>query len=253
LKAIVLAGGYAKRLYPITQNQAKSLLPVAGRLMIERLLDCLTPIPDLASIHIVTNDKFHPDFCKWLDAYRPANGHVEISITNNGSREGSCEIGAIGNLHLVLDQEMIDDDIIVVASDNLFSQSLEGFAGFARSKNSPVVACYTMEDTQHAGQYGYIEVDNEGRVTFFEEKPAEVRGPTIGVALYYYPKSSLPLIRKYIDDRHNSEEPGRLVEWMYKRTPFFAWPVPGIWCDIGSKQKLEDANRLFARVDKAAV
>jgi glucose-1-phosphate thymidylyltransferase len=140
LKAIVLAAGYARRLYPLTQNQAKSHLPVAGRLMIERVLDSLTPIPDLRSIHIVTNDKFHPDFCQWLDAYRPSNGDSDIRIINNGSREGNFEIGAVGNLHLVLDQEMIDEDIIVVASDNLFSQSLEDFVGFSRSKNSPVVA-----------------------------------------------------------------------------------------------------------------
>lgn len=246
MRVIILAGGYAKRLYPLTKDRAKPLIPVAGKPMIERVLDSLGPVQDLESIHIVTNDKFHSAFRDWLDAYSLNNGHFSIDIINNESREVESHIGAIGNLHLVLARENIDDDIIVIAADNLFTVSLEGFATFSRQKNAPVVAVYTMDTLDEVQKYGSIELDDSGKITYFEEKPLIPKSLTIGIALYYYPKSSLSLIKQYIAERNNSEEPGRLVEWMYKRTPFYSWRLPGIWCDVGSKEKLEEANRIFA-------
>lgn len=246
LRVIILAGGYAKRLYPLTENRAKPLISVAGKPMIERVLGSLAPVEDIESIYIVTNDKFHSDFRNWLDAYCLNNGHFPIDIINNESSEVECQIGAIGNLHLVLARENIDDDIIVVAADNLFTESLEGFATFSRQKNAPVVGVYTMDTLHDVQKYGSVQLDDSGMITYFEEKPVIPKSLTIGIALYYYPKSSLSLIKQYIAERNNSEEPGRLVEWMYKRTPFYSWSLPGIWCDVGSIEKLEEANRIFA-------
>jgi glucose-1-phosphate thymidylyltransferase len=251
LKAIILAAGYARRLYPLTENWPKPLLLVSGKPMIERVLDSLAPIEALESVHIVTNAKFYGEFCNWLNTYRLNNGHFQISMINNLSGNPH-EMGALGNLHLVLEQQNIDDDIIVVAADNLFSRTLEEFAIFARTKNAPVVAIYEIDDLNEARRFGSVKLDETGKINFFQEKPAEPTSLTIAVALYYYPRSCLPLIRKYVLEQDNGEEPGRLVEWMYKRIPFYTWPLPGIWCDIGSEEKLKDANRVFAKVDKTA-
>ena len=249
MKLIILAAGYATRLYPLTLNQPKPLLEVAGKPMIEHVLDNLAGIEEIDQVHVVTNDKFAGHFQRWADEYGADKGGVGFTIINDQSTDDSNKLGAIGDLNLVLTREEIDDDIVVVAGDNLFSESLEGFARFAREKNAPVLAVYDVGDLEEIRKYNSIEVDEEGRITFFEEKPAHPKSTLTGIALYYYPKSVLPLIRQYVEEGNNPDQPGRLVQWMYRRTPFHTWKVPGIWYDIGSKENLEEASRIFAKPD----
>jgi glucose-1-phosphate thymidylyltransferase len=249
MKLIILAAGYATRLYPLTLNQPKPLLEVAGKPMIEHVLDNLAGIEEIDRVHVVTNDKFAGHFRRWADGYGADKGGVGFTIINDGSTDDSNKLGAIGDLNLVLTKAEIDDDIMVVAGDNLFSESLEDFARFAREKGAPVLAVYDVGDLEEIKKYNSIEVDDEGRITFFEEKPAHPKSTLTGIALYYYPKSTLPLIRQYVEEGNNPDQPGRLVQWMYRRTPFHTWQVPGIWYDIGSKENLEEASRIFAGRD----
>src|SRR5881296_4724302 len=137
MKVIILAAGYATRLYPLTLTQPKPLLPVAGKPMIEYVLDNLAPIGGLDRYYIVTNAKFAGHFQKWADEYRATKAKLDFTIVNDGSTDDTNKLGAIGDLHLVLSREHVADDIIVVAGDNLFSQSLEDFGKFAREKNGP--------------------------------------------------------------------------------------------------------------------
>src|SRR6267142_888686 len=130
MKVIILAAGYATRLYPLTLTQPKPLLPVAGKPMIEYVLDNLAPIAGIDRIYVVTNSKFAAAFQKWADNYRAAKAKLDFTIVNDGSTDDSNKLGAIGDLHLVLTRERVDDDIIVVAGDNLFNQTLEGFGHF---------------------------------------------------------------------------------------------------------------------------
>jgi glucose-1-phosphate thymidylyltransferase len=143
----------------------------------------------------------------------------------------------------------INDDIIVVGGDNLFSHDLAAFGEFCRRKNAPVLAVYDVGDLEEIKKFNAIEVDEDGRITFFEEKPARPKSTLTGIALYYYPRSTLPLIHQYMEERNNPDQPGRLVQWMYKRTPFFTWKVPGLWYDVGSPETLEEANEVFRRLD----
>ena len=146
----------------------------------------------------------------------------------------------------MLESEGTDDDIIVVAGDNLFSRSLEDFGEFCRQKSAPTLAVYDVGDLDQIKKYNSIEVDGDGRITYFEEKPERPRSTLTGIALYYYPRSALPLIRQYVAEGNNPDQPGRLVEWMYQRTAFYTWRVPGLWFDIGSKETLEKANQILA-------
>jgi glucose-1-phosphate thymidylyltransferase len=141
----------------------------------------------------------------------------------------------------------LEDDVIVVAGDNLFSQSLGEFGKFCREKNAPVLGVYDVESLEEVKKYGVVNVDAAGRITRFEEKPKQPTSTLIGIALYFYPRSSLPLIRQYVAEGNNPDQPGRLVQWLYPRTAVYTWTVPGIWYDIGSKETLEEANRIFAR------
>lgn len=244
MKVIILAAGYATRLYPLTLTRPKPLLPVAGKPMIEYVLDNLAPIGGIDRVYVVTNAKFADQFQHWADAYRGAP--LNFTIVNDGSTDDTNKLGAIGDIHFVLQQHHVDDDLIVVAGDNLFSQKLEAFGQVCREKNAPVLALYDVGDLEQIKKYNAITVDGDGRITFFEEKPKNPTSTLTGIALYYYPRQTLPLIRQYMAEGNNPDQPGRLVQWLYPRTPFYTWLVPGLWYDIGSKETLDEANKIFA-------
>lgn len=247
MKVILLAAGYATRLYPLTLTQPKPLLPVAGKPMIDYVLDNLAPIDGVDHVYVVTNRKFADHFQKWADEYRGGKGRIRFTIVNDGSTDDTNKLGAIGDLHLVLTKESVDDDVIVVAGDNLFSESLGEYGRCCREKNAPVLGVYDVGSLEEVKKYAMVNVDADSRITSFEEKPARPTSTLIGIALYYYPRAVLPLIRQYIAEGNNPDQPGRLVQWLYTRVPFYTWTVPGIWYDIGSKETLEEANRIFAR------
>lgn len=246
MKVLILAAGYATRLYPLTLTQPKPLLPVAGKPMIEYVLDNLEPIRGIDRVYVVTNAKFASHFQLWSDHYRATKSKLDFTIVNDGSTDDTNKLGAIGDLNLVLTREKVDDDLIVVAGDNLFNNTLEEFGKYCEKMKAPVLAVYDVGSLEEIKKYNSITMDSNGKITFFEEKPKQPASTVTGIALYYYPKSTLPLIRQYIAEGNNPDQPGRLVQWLYPRIPFYTWRVPGIWYDIGSKETLEDANRIFA-------
>ncbi len=247
MKVLILAAGYATRLYPLTLTHPKPLLPVAGKPMVDYVLDNLATIPGIDRVYLVTNAKFAGQFQTWADQYRATKARLEFTIVNDGSTDDSNKLGAIGDLNLVLQREQVDDDLIVVAGDNLFSESLAEFGTFCRQTSGPVLGIYDVGSLEQARKYGVVEVDAEGRLLSFIEKPAQPASTLIGIALYYYPKSTLPLISRYLAEGNNADQPGRLIQWLYPRQPVMTWSVPGIWYDIGSKETLEEANRIFAQ------
>ena len=247
MKLIILGAGYATRLYPLTLNQPKPLLDVAGKPMIEHVLDNLKPITDIDHIYIVTNNKFAEHFQRWGDDYQSKHAGAPVTIINDRSTDDSNKLGAIGDLNLVLTEAQTDDDIIVVAGDNLFSNSLGDFGEFCRARDAPVLGVYDVGNLEEIKKYNAIEIDDAGRITFFEEKPAHPKSTLTGIALYYYPKWALPLIRQYLTEGNHADQPGLLVQWLYPRTPFYVWRVPGAWYDVGSKETLSEANRIFAQ------
>jgi glucose-1-phosphate thymidylyltransferase len=247
MKVVILAAGYATRLYPLTLTQPKPLLPVAGRPMIDYVLDHLAPIGSIDRVYVVTNAKFSGHFQKWADAYHTRQTQLNFTIVDDGSTDDSNKLGAIGDLHLVLTRHELKDDIIVVAGDNLFSEHLSAFGRFCREKQAPILGVYDVGSVEQARKYGVVDVDAAGRITRFEEKPAQPLSTLIGIALYYYPANVVPLISQYLAEGNNPDQPGRFVQWLYPRLPVYTWTVPGIWYDIGSRETLEEADRIFAK------
>ena len=245
MKLIILAAGYATRLHPLTLNQPKPLLAVAGKPMMEHVLDNVADIRDIDQAYVVTNAKFASHFEDWASGYRP-DLHFRFTIVNDGSTDDSNKLGAIGDLHLVLTKFQINDDIIVIGGDNLFSEDLSGFGDYCKQKNSPVTGVYDVGDLEQIKKYNAIDIDENSRISYFEEKPKEPKSTLTGIALYFYPASTLPLIHEYIAEGNNPDQPGRLVQWLYPRVPFYVWKVPGLWFDIGSIETLEEANRVFS-------
>jgi glucose-1-phosphate thymidylyltransferase len=246
MKVIILAAGYATRLYPLTLTQPKPLLPVAGKPMVEHVLDNLAPMGGIDRVYVVTNAKFAGHFEQWSAGYA-AKAKLNFTTVNDGSTDDTNKLGAIGDIHYVLTTQNVDDDIIVVAGDNLFDSPLTDFGRCCREKNAPVLAVYDVGNLEEIKKYNSISVAENGQITFFEEKPKQPTSTLTGIALYYYPKHTLPLIRQYIAEGNNPDQPGRLVQWLYPRTPVYTWRVPGLWYDIGSKETLEEANRIFAK------
>lgn len=250
MNILILAAGYATRLYPLTLTKAKPLLDVAGKPMIEWVLDNLAPISEIESVYVVTNNKFAADFQAWADEYVKRQPKLHFKIVNDGSTNDQDKLGAIGDINLVVQREKLDtSDLVVVAGDNLFSESVEAFAGFCKGK-AAVLATYDVKDLEAIKKYNAIEVDADGVITHFEEKPAQPKSTRTGIALYYYSKETVAQFAKYIAEGNNPDQPGRFVQWLYPRIPVHTWEVPGTWYDIGSKETLEEANVIFGKLKK---
>jgi glucose-1-phosphate thymidylyltransferase len=247
MNILILAAGYATRLYPLTENKAKPLLDVAGKPMIEWVLDNLAPIPDIDRVYVVTNNKFAASFEEWAADYKTRHAGLEFTIVNDGSTSDADKLGAIGDIHHVIKSQNIShQDLLVVAGDNLFSQPVPDFA--VAAKNHPaMLALYDVGDLEAIRKYNNVSTDADGVITHFEEKPAHPTTTKTGIALYYYRSDVLPHIDTYMAEGNNPDQPGRLIQWLYPRVKVGTWDVPGTWFDIGSKETLIEANVVFQK------
>ena len=250
MNVLILAAGYATRLYPLTLNKAKPLLEVAGKPMIEWVLDNLAPVPDIGTVYIVTNHKFAADFQTWADGYHQRQPDRHFKIVDDQSTSDADKLGAIGDIHLVVNREnLASDDLLVVAGDNLFSEGLGDFAAFART-TAATLGTYDVGDLEAIKKYNNLTLDHDGRILKFEEKPAHPTGTITGIALYFFAKATVPMFNTYLEEGNNPDQPGRFVQWLYPRLAVHTHPVAGTWFDIGSKETLEEANRVFEKFRK---
>jgi len=246
MNVLILAAGYATRLYPLTLNQAKPLLVVGGKPIIEWLADNLLGIPDLETIFVVTNNKFAADFQAWSQQYQKRHPELRFKIVNDGSTSDDDKLGAIGDINFVLTHENLSNSsLLIAAGDNLFTDSLAAFVASARG-SEVTVAVYDVDDTEAIKKYGNIVVNAEGIITRFEEKPQKPQGTLAAVALYYYSPAVLSLLRTYLAAGNNADQPGRFVQWLYTRKPVTTFQLRGRWLDIGSKETLDNADRILA-------
>jgi glucose-1-phosphate thymidylyltransferase len=249
MKLLVLAAGYATRLSPLTDNQAKPLLPVRGRPMIDHVLDCFAGCPEIDGVFVVTNHRYAPNFERWQKAAAAARPGWRIRVFDDGTTSNADRLGAIGDIAFVLRQggeqgAPLDDDLVVVAGDNLFSQPLVPFVKMARRRGL-LVGAYDVGDLELIKQYSCLRLDDEARVVSFTEKPQHPESTLACIALYHYPRAVLPLITQYLDEGNSPDQPGWLVQWLYSRVPCYAYTVPGRWLDIGSKQSYDAAQSLI--------
>src|SRR5581483_576392 len=197
--------------------------------------------------YVVTNAKFAKDFEAWSKRAQDRHRHLQIKVINDGSTSDDDKLGAIGDINLVLtrEQEILKDDLLVVAGDNLFSEPLDAFVDFARNTEA-TVALYDVAHLEQMKKYAAVTLDDEGVITQFEEKPKEPKTTLAAIALYFYSRDLLPLFMTYIAAGNNPDQPGRFLQWLYPRKPVKTFQIGGKWLDIGSKETLEQANKTFA-------
>ncbi len=245
MNVLILAAGYATRLYPLTLTKAKPLLEVAGKPMIEWVMDNLAPVDGIETVYVVTNAKFAEDFQTWARDYETRHAKAKLKIVNDGSTDDSDKLGAIGDINLVLVREdLSSDDLLVVAGDNLFSDPLTDFVHSTEGSEA-TLATYDVGDLEAIKKYSAITTDADGVLTSFEEKPAEPKSTLTGIALYYFSRETIPLFTTYIAAGNNPDQPGRFIQWLYTRRKVRTHQIRGTWFDIGSKETLEEANELF--------
>ena len=241
MDAIILAAGYATRLYPLTENTPKPLLNVAGKPIIEHIIGKLTQINSVNKIYIVTNDKFEQHFRKWLSNSSAEN---PIEIINDGTKSNEDRLGALGDIHHAITKKNLENDIIVVAGDNLFDMPLTDVANFFKKKKSNVIVLHDVKDIELAKHYGIVEL-KEGVIVNFEEKPLRPKSTLASTGIYFFPKKTLPLIKKYIDQGNNPDKTGSFIEWLHKRDVVHSYITDKKWYDIGSIEQLERADKEY--------
>ncbi len=242
MKAVVLAGGHATRLWPITKDRAKPLLPLGDKPIIDYIVEGLEDEVD--EVIISTNEKFEKDFKDYADRY---NRDVHVVVENQDSEEEKP--GTIGAMINIIDQLEIDDDLMVIGGDNYYSFDISEFVDFCREKDGPVNAVYDVGDLEMAKGLGIADVEDE-KITGFEEKPEEPPSTLGSIAVYYFPKEDLSLFNEYeeyfdnrgVDPEIYLDEPGRLIEWGCKQTDMYAFSFNGSWFDIGTPQGYLDAT-----------
>lgn len=241
MDAIILAAGYATRLYPLTESMPKPLLSVAGKPIIEHIISKLDKINSVNKIYIVTNGRFEQHFKKWLAGF---DAEKSIEIINDGTASNEDRLGALGDVHYVIVKKNLNDDLIVIAGDNLFELSLEDVANFFKKKKSSVIVLYDVKDLELAKHYGIVEVENNV-IVHFEEKPVAPKSTLASTGIYLFSKKTIPLIKKYIAQGNNLDKTGSFIEWLHKREKVYSYITDKKWYDIGNIEQLEKADKCY--------
>ncbi|MFN2628657.1 MAG: NDP-sugar synthase [Gaiellaceae bacterium] len=247
MKAVVLAAGYATRLYPLTEKVAKSLLPVGGRPMLDWILDRIVEVGEVDAAHVVTNRKFADSFFTWAEAHER---DLRIDVHDDGTTSEEDRLGAIGDIRFVVEQAGLeDDDLFVVAGDNLFDFSLAEFVRFWRGKGAAsAVAVCDVADLELAAKLGVISMDGDDRIVEFVEKPERPTSTLAATAAYIYRCADVALIDTYLAEQNSPDQPGRYLGWLSARQPVYGYRFEGTWFDIGDREQLLEAdNTLRAR------
>ena len=231
MDAVVLAGGYATRLWPVTRNRPKMFLPVGDETVIDSAVADLESDDRIETVYVSTNERFADDFADYL-----ADSRFEKPVLSVEDTTGESEkFGVVGALAQLIDREGVTDDLLVVAGDNLISFDLAEFGDFFADAGAPAIAAYDVGSRERAKSYGLVELDGD-RVVDFQEKPDEPRSTLVSIACYGFPAEVLPLFDEYLADGENPDEPGWFVQWLQERGTVSAFTFDGAWFDIGTPE-----------------
>lgn len=243
MKALILAAGFGTRLHPLTENLPKALIKVRTKPIIEHTIKKLQEIEELETIYIISNNKFYMQFLEWLDYFKNNNEiSKKIIILNNGINKEKDAKGAIVDLQYALNI-IKEDNLFVLASDNLFAFNLQNLINFAKEKNSSSVVLKIINDLELVKKYSCVLLDKENKITFYEEKPLLPRSNICSTACYFLKKQDLELIKNH--DFRTQDCQGGVIEFLYKKSDVHGKIFEDFWVDIGSSKELEKARKSY--------
>ncbi|MFC6939020.1 NDP-sugar synthase [Salinirubellus sp. GCM10025818] len=237
MKAVVLAGGYATRLWPITKHRPKMFLPVGETTVIDRIFDQLERDDRVETVYVSTNERFAGDFEEYLDE----SGFEKPVLSVEETSEEDEKFGVVGALAQLVDREGVDDDLLVVAGDNMMGFDLRDFLDHFEGHGTATLAAYDVGSREKAKSYGLVELEGE-RVVNFQEKPADPRSTLVSIACYALPRESLRF-EEYLTDDNNPDEPGWFLQWLQSHEPVHAFTFEDAWYDIGTPESYLEAVR----------
>lgn len=236
MDAIVLAGGYATRLWPITKHRPKMLLPIGEETVIDHLFSELEADSRVEKVYVSTNERFAETFREHIAASSFEKPRVSVEETE----EENEKFGVVGALAQLVGRENVTDDTLVIAGDNLISFDVSEFIDFFEEKRTPMLAAYDVGSYDRASQYGIVDLDGE-QVVDFQEKPDEPASTLASIACYGFPAESLGRLEEYLADDNNPDEPGWFVQWLVEREDVFAFTFDEAWYDIGTPESYLEA------------
>lgn len=246
MKNIVLAAGYATRLYPITENFPKPLLEIGGATILDRMLQDVDAIPEIDGHIIVSNHKFITIFEEWAVEARKRYAKP-IEIIDDGSIDNDHRIGAVKDLVLALERYDVQDDVLVAAADNVLDFSFAGFVAFFREKQTSLIMCHREPSKAALQKTGVVCLDATNKVLLMEEKPQEPKSEWAVPPFYLYRKEDLPLILTAVENGCKYDAPGNLAHYLTTRTTLHAYEMPGHRYDIGDVASYERIKAQFAK------
>jgi len=228
MDAIVLAGGYATRLWPITRRRPKMLLPVGETTVIDGVLQALEDDDRVDTTYLSTNEAFAADF----EAHIDEMGYDSVQLSVESTADEDEKFGVVGALAQLIDREGIDDDLFVIGGDNLIGFDPSEFLDFFEEHDGPALAAYDVGSREKAKSYGLVELDGE-RVVDFQEKPDHPNSTLVSIACYAFPAESLRF-EEYLSGDNNPDEPGWYIDWLQQQESVYAFTFDDVWFDIGT-------------------
>ena len=241
IKAVVLAGGFATRLYPVTQALPKPLLPVGGRPVIDYIIENLEKCDCVDEIIVSTNKRFENHFRNWLE---DLNCTKKIRIVVEDASDETQKLGTIGALNFLIDSQKLQDDCLIIGGDNVFDFEISEFVNYYRQVKKPVIALYDIKDLEKAKKFGVVCV-KDNKVVDFAEKPSEPPSSLVSTCCYIFPKDVLTLIPKYLEESKQNDAPGYFISWLKGMEETHAFVFDNQWFDIGDMNALADANKFM--------
>jgi glucose-1-phosphate thymidylyltransferase len=246
MKLLILAAGYAVRLHPLTLNTPKPLLPIGGESMMDRILAKTVSVKKIDAIHVVSNRRFFQNFVEWKEKRTDAS---RIFLADDGTMTNDTRLGAIRDMELVVREASIDDDLLVIAGDNLFDLDIAAFLKFAESHNDGVsVALHEVGSLEAAKKFGVVRIDGKNLVTDFEEKPSSPKSTLISTGIYFFPREKVALLSEYVNlEGAKLDAPGHYIKWLSANGKVYGFPFSEKWYDIGDLESYKRADEEYKK------
>lgn len=237
MKALILAAGYATRLYPLTISKPKPLLPVKGKAMIDYIMDKLEDIQEIDEVYVVTNSRFYKIFEQWASNHKSSK---RITVIDDGTHTNETRLGAIGDIQLVIEKTKLKDNLLIIAGDNLFAFKMRDFLEFAnRHLPSCSIVLHNIGSLKEAGKYGVVKIDENNKLLSFTEKPPQPESTLVAICLYYFPKEKMQRVAEYLGQSKHKDAPGTYISWLVKNDDVYGFIFEDEWYDIGDKNIYE--------------
>jgi glucose-1-phosphate thymidylyltransferase len=253
MKSLILAAGYATRLYPLTLDTPKALLPIGGKPMLDYLVSEIATLEDMTEVHIVSNHRFIARFEAWAGGAASRYPGLRFTVWDDGTTSNDDRLGAVGDIQFVIDRAALDDDLLIAASDNFFTFPLRDFAAdFRRTERDTLLTAH-LDDLDTLRKFGVATLGADNRVLSLVEKPENPPSDVGVYALYLYRRDTLPLIRQYLDEGNSPDAPGHFPEWLCTRRDVRAYIFTGECIDIGSPEAYREVNERFGGGNRGQV